>query len=228
MKIKTFCTLVAVVLLQQLNAQDTLRQERVVSLNLTSYLVTQSPRWTAGYTHKVSRRWWAGVEAGYGSFWLSVHGRESDFLTKDYNLFEIRPSVYFDLRPTSKIKHLLSAELFYIHHTDHFVSEWYHDKSESVYYQYDSADFKRVKTGVNLNLNTIYYLGKKLVLWQQIGVGIRNRKVTYNNMVNRQVSQRFNDGEDHFDLFGFDNQIQQEGSYFGFNANLALKMAYIF
>ena len=227
MKINFFYVLILLFAWQQISAQDTLRQNKIVSLNVSSYALTETPRWTFGYTQKISKRWWAGIEAGYGSFWLSVHGRERDFLTKDYNLFELRPSVYYDLRPKSKIKHLLSAELFYIHHTDHFTNEWYYDKS-GTYYEYDSADYKRIKTGVNLNLNTIFYLGKRFVLWQQIGGGIRNRKVSYGNMVDQRVSERFNDGEDHLDLFGFDNHIKKEGSYIGFNFNMSLKLAYIF
>lgn len=226
---KVFCLLIMLFGLQLLKAQDSLRQERIVSLNLTSYLVSHSPRWTAGYTQKVSRRWWAGIDAGYGNSWFAVHGREGDFLTKDYSLFEIRPAVYYDLRPTSKLKHLLSVELFYIHQEDSFHDNWYYDKPGYTAYDYDAADYKRVKTGFNLNLNTIYYFGKRIVLWQQIGGGIRNRKVTYSNIINQKESTYDHSDEiEEGNMFGIDNRIRNEGSDLGFNFNLSFKLAYIF
>lgn len=212
-----------------LQAQDTIQQKQVISLNLLSYVAgIYAPRWTAGYSRKINERWWAGVEAGYGSSWLSVHGREGALITKDYNLFEIRPSIYYDLKGRGKLKHLISAELFYIHHKDHFEDGWYHSKSNGIFYDYDAADYKRIKTGLNLNLNTIYYFGKRLVLWQQIGVGIRNRKASYSNFENRSISERYNDGEDHWNWLSTDNYIKKEGSYIGFNLNLEFKLAYIF
>jgi len=210
-----------------LQAQDSL-QRHIISLNTISYLGSQVPRWTAGYTTKIADRWWAGTEIGYGTFWLSVHGRENDFLTRDYKLIEVRPQIYYDLRARGKLKHLLSAELFYINHTDRLRSDWYYGETAAVYYEYDAARYKRVKTGVNINLNTIYYLGKKFVLWQQIGAGIRNRKVSFSDLDNLRRSERFNDGEEHFGWVGEYNYVREEGSSLRFNFNLELKLAYIF
>lgn len=166
---------------------------------------------------------------GYGSDGSTVtHMGDADILADDYRLFEIRPEIYYDLRPGRKLKHLLSLELFYISHKNRFTNGWYEYKSENAYYEYDAADYKRIKTGLTLNLNTVYYLTPKLVLWQQIGGGVRNRNVTYSSKVNNRLSARFNDGEDHFQMFGEENHIKKEGSYFGFEFNLELKLAYLF
>ncbi len=219
--------LLSVFAIAPLKAQDSL-QHHMISLNTVSYLASQAPRWTAGYATKIGNRWWAGTEIGYGTFWLSVHGRENDHLTRDYKLIEIRPQIFYDLRARGKLKHLLSAELFYINQSDRFRSDWYRDRSTSTYYEYDAARYKRVKTGVNLNLNTVYYLGKNFVLWQQVGVGIRNRKVSYSDLSNLRPSERYNDGEDHFGWFGENNYIREKGSSVGFNFNMELKLAYIF
>lgn len=213
---------------QSVNAQDTLQRNRIVSLSIASYADLYTPRWTLGYTQKISNRWWAGIQMGYGNFWLSVHGRQGDFLTKDYTLFEVRPAIFFDLAPQSRVKVLVSAEGFYINHKDHFGSEWYYDKSNLTYYEYDSADYKRIKTGANLNFNIMFPLGKRFKLWHEIGGGVRNRKVSFDNMINHRISQRYNDDNNHYDMFGIHNFTKNEGSYVGFNFNLGLKLAYAF
>lgn len=125
------------------NAQDTLQQERVslVTVDLFTPVLSFAPRWTAGYIRSINERWLGGIEVGYGTYTTAVKFTDhSDFYTSGYRLFEVRPSLYYNLRPHKKLKHLLSLELFYINHKDNFTTDSYYSRSELRKYRYDSAD----------------------------------------------------------------------------------------
>jgi len=215
---KSLLLLLVLITLYTAHAQKNLQDRKsFVTLSLGS-MVSFAPRFNAGYIHQVSDRWWAGTALGYNAGLY-----ENDYGTPQYRLFEARPELYFDLRPDTRLKHLASFELFYINHTDHFKNGEYTAKADGVEYEYDSADYKRVKTGFNINYNLIYYITPQLVLWQKIGLGLRNRKVTYTNIVNKTESDQWN-------LFDFGDRqfIQKEGPDWNANFNLDLSLAYRF
>ena len=222
------CTCLLSVAMQ---AQDTLQeQKQVVTLSLFSPTFSYAPRYTVGYMRKVAPRWWAGLEAGYGNYGSAFAvARESgsDFITKDYKLFELRPEVYFDLRPSSKLKHLVSAEFFYINHKDHFTNDRYYAPDGYTEYMYDAADYKRIKTGVNLNYSLMFYFTNRFGLLWKTGFGIARRNVKYSNVVNkRQLA--YNGDDDEGNIFGFDGHIEDSGKRTKFNFNLDLKLFYKF
>ncbi|KOS07167.1 hypothetical protein AM493_14795 [Flavobacterium akiainvivens] len=214
-------------------AQDSLQTERksIITFSLLSPTLSLAPRYSVGYVHKLNSRWWAGLEAGYGNDGINIVKEplgDSDVTGSDYRLFELRPELYYDIRNRGKLKHTVSLEVFYINHRDRFITDKYRDKSESRWYEYDAADYKRIKTGFNLNYGVLYYLTPKLMLWQKMGVGLKNRNVKYDNFVNNRPSERYDNDDDHFDLFGMDSHLEKEGNYFGFNFNMELKLAYQF
>jgi len=211
-----------------LKAQDTLQERKsIVTLSLFSPTISYAPRYNIGYMHKVSRRWWAGLEAGYGNygtaFGIGAEGG-SDYITNDYKLFEVRPEIYFDLRPSSKLKHLVSAEFFYINHKDHFTTDRYYAPDGFTQYRYDAADYKRIKTGINLNYSLMFYFTNRFGLLWKTGLGIANRTVKYSNVVNRTLLPNDNDEE----WFGIDSYLEDSGTVNKFNFNQDLKLFYKF
>jgi len=211
-------------------AQDTLQDRKsLVTLSLFSPTISYAPRYNIGYMHKVARRWWAGIEAGYGNygtaFGIGAEGG-SDYITNDYKLFEVRPEIYFDLRPSSKLKHLVSAEFFYINHKDHFTTDRYYAPDGFTEYRYDAADYKRIKTGVNLNYSLMFYFTSRFGLLWKTGLGIANRTVKYSNLVNRTLLA--NNDDDEGNIFGTDGYLEDSGTVNKFNFNQDLKLFYKF
>ena len=211
-------------------AQETPQEEysSIVTLSILSPTISYAPRYNVGYMRKVAQRWWVGLEAGYGNHGSSFGmGKEGDNLTKDYRIFEFRPEVFYSLRNHGKVKHLVSAELFYINHTDHFTTDKYYGKDGYPEYRYDAADYKRIKTGMNINYSVFFYFSQRLGLIWKAGFGIKNRDVTYSNVVNQSVAD--NGGNDErFSWFGEDKFIEQSGSEVNFNFNMDLKLFYKF
>jgi len=228
---KALLLLLLITTICAVQAQDTLQEHNnIITLSLLSPTFSYAPRYNIGYMHKVSRRWWAGIEAGYGNygtaFGIGAEGG-SDYITNDYKLFEVRPEIYFDLRPSSKLKHLVSAEFFYINHKDHFITDRYYAPDGFTEYKYDAADYKRIKTGVNLNYSLMFYFTNRFGLLWKTGLGIANRTVKYRNVVNR--TQLDNNGDDdEGDIFGTDAYLEDSGTVNKFNFNLDLKLFYKF
>ena len=208
-------------------AQDTIKKSKsVISVSILSSTLSQAPRWGVGYTHKVSPRIWAGIEVGYGNKNMVFNGSPGDGNTeKDYQLFEIRPSVYYDLRPSGKLKHLASAELYYIHHTDTYYTDWYHDNDVPMWYRYEQADYKRQKYGLNINYNLVYNLGKHFSLMQTMGIGIKIRDVAYTNVTGKQEDPNHEESDV---FFSTTNYKVETGTAIGFNFNMDLKVLYRF
>ena len=216
--------------LHNLSAQDSIPRKSIITLNVFSPLMSQVPRWDAGYMRNISRRVWLGVELGYGNHDITINdvsGR--DMLNNDYQIFEIRPSVYFDLRPGKKLKHLASFELYFIHHTDTFEDSEYYDTEALRTYKYDAADYKRLKYGFNLNYNLMYNFGSRFALMQTIGIGLKIRDVDFTNFINKVDTDRTDDDEGlGYGLF-FNNYYRtDDGFVTAFNFNLDLKLIYRF
>lgn len=208
-------------------AQDTINKSRsIISLGLLSSTFSQAPRWDIGYIYKINSRIWAGMELGYGNKNMIFNGSSGDDNTeKNYQLFEIRPSVYYDLRPSGKLKHLASVEVYYINHTDTYYTDWYYDTDVPMWYRYEQADYTRHKYGLNVNYNLLYNFGKHFSLMQTIGVGIKIRDVKYTNATGKKEDP-YHEESDVF--FPTTNYIVETGTNVGFNFNLDLKLLYKF
>lgn len=222
--------LFSMLLFQSLAAQDTIQRKSIITLNVFSPLASQAPRWDIGYIRNISKRVWLGVELGYGNYDITINdvsGR--DMLNNDYKIFEIRPSVYYDLRPSGRLKHLVSAELFFINHTDTFERGEYYDTEVLKTYRYDAADYKRLKYGFNLNYNLMYNFGSRFALMQTIGIGLKIRDVDFTNFINKVDTDRTDDDEGlGYGLF-FNNYYRtDDGFVTAFNFNLDLKLIYRF
>jgi hypothetical protein len=208
-------------------AQEKIEREfnSIITFSSFSPIVNYAPRWNLGYIRKIDKRYWLGLELGYGSKDISVNfAEDGGWIKNDYKIYEIKPELYFDLRPNSKLKHLLSVEFQYVNHTDKFNSSWYFDLNDKTYYNYDFADYKRIKYGINVNYNLILNITKNLALMPKIGIGYRKRDVQYSNIVNRIEDEFFE--EEGFvapDVNGF---LRDNGDIGGFNFNLDLRIIY--
>lgn len=213
--------------LQAQENNETSSQGSTLTFNLASPIVNYSPRWNIGYTRAINEKWLIGVELGYGNFDTSINfAIPKNRLKKDYKLWEIRPQLYYILNPNYKAKMYLSAELFYINHTDTFFNDSYSINNDSQNISYDKADYKRIKTGGNLNFGAFVNFSKHIGINPSIGLGVRNRNVSYSNVINARETI-FDDVDDHT-LFYTDNYITDSGNEIGFNFALNLKVYWRF
>lgn len=200
----------------------------MVTVSLFSPLLNYAPRWNVGYIKKINERYWVGIDFGYGNANTAVNfAKSGKWIHDNYQLFEIRPEIYYDLNPKSKLKHLISVEFFYINHKDSFKNSTFLDTNENSNYHYDTADYSRIKSGLNLNYNMIFNIYKNLAFMQKIGFGFKQRNVTYTNIVNKVVAQDPRITES-FILFNNTAFIKDSGIDNGFNFNLELKLIYKF
>jgi hypothetical protein len=212
-------------------AQDSLVPQRksIITLSLFSPVFSYVPRYNVGYMRNVAPRWWVGLEAGYGSYG-AVFGSESDgdeYITKEYRSYQLSPEVYFDLRPSSKLKHLVSAELFYINHKDHYLTSRY-DGADGIEYTFDAADYKRIKTGLNINYSLMFYFSGRFGLLWKTGFGIAHRDVAYSNVLNKTALPGNSGADEEGSWFGTEEYQDQEGAVTKFNFNTDLKLFYRF
>lgn len=198
----------------------------ILTFSTFSPILSYAPRWNLGYIRKIEKRYWVGIEFGYGNKDISINSaEEGDWIKNEYKIFEIKPEIYYDLRPKSKLKHLLSLELQYINHSDKFKNSWYYDLNDNNYYKYDFADYRRIKYGINVNYNLIYNITKNLALMQKVGIGYRKRDVQYSNIVNR-IEDDFFEEPDSFVIPVGNGFLRDNGNIGGFNFNLDLKIIY--
>lgn len=231
-KMKSNFLLISLIILFGSNsfAQENNKEEfnSIITFSTFSQIVNYAPRWNLGYIRKIDKRYWLGLEVGYSNNNISLNfAEEGGWIKNDYKIFEIKPEFYYDLRPQSKLKHLLSLEFQYLNHTDKFNNSWYYDLNDNNYYKYDFADYKRIKYGINLNYNLIYNITKNLALMQKVGIGYRKRIVKYSNIVNR-IEDEFFEEPDAFVIPVGNGFLRDNGNIGGFNFNLDFKIIYKF
>lgn len=189
-------------------------------ITVSSFSPFRDQRYNVGYIRKLSERWWIGTELAYGADGLTpinIGNYEGE-----NRIFEIRPEVFYSLAPQSRVKHFVSAEAFYLNHVGKGVSGNYYERNGD-YYFFSSADYKREKYGVNINYSILLH---RETSWfgfmPKIGFGIRQRNISYRNMIDKMP------GDPPVDGLPFDYQINHEGSNLGFNFNIDMKLIFKF
>ena len=174
------------------------RIEAYITFDMFSAFIFQSPRYTLGYVHPIHRRWLVGIDLGYSNSNLIPHYYQDILIIgNDYRIFEIRPKIYFKLKPSSKFQPYVSGELFYINHKDSYINNTEYlkgeryiriqnggDNSPSQYISYDEAEYFRQKSGINFNIGLFLTLIDNVGMNIDAGIGIRNRNLKYRNVVN--------------------------------------------
>ncbi len=160
------------------------------------------PRYTLGYVTPIHRRWMVGLDAGYGNdHIIATYLKNSNLIGNRYRVFELKPRIYFKLKPSGKSQSYVSLEFFYIKHKDHFINST--DQLREKRYvnlndnqaadrgygnlSYDEADYLRLKTGFNVNAGFFLNLSDNIGVNIDLGLGYRNRYLTYKNLENPSI-----------------------------------------
>lgn len=196
-----------------------------VSLSLSS-LYPRTPRWNVEYVHKINETYWLGLEIGYGSYYsIPFKFKNTDTrlpFCKDYNFFEIHPELYYQIRQKSKNKYFFSIEYFYIKHTDQIKNYWYEEAKIKKQISYASANYKRIKTGFNINFTGEIDITQKVFVQTKIGAGLRFRGITLSDIVLADIDSR-KEG-----IILFSQYLTTEGDCIGINLNFDLRIGYRF
>ncbi len=192
-----------------------LKGKSYITFNLLSPVDQFVPRWRIGYIKSINQKWKAGIEFGYGNKILAFADIDDDN-EDDYQLWEIRPELYYMLNPLKKTQKYISAELFYIHHKDILHYGVYQPKDANGVI-YDQANYFRQKYGMHLNYGYFIHTGKRFGLNVYSGMGFRIRNNNYSNVINPETTDSTMLGEIEF-------YRDYEGVKFGVDFSLGLKL----
>lgn len=183
-----------------ISQEDLTKNERIeayLTFDMFSAFVFENPRYTLGYIHPIHRRWLVGIDIGYSNLnFVPNYHKDKLIIGNDYKIFEIRPKIYFKLKPSSKFQPYISGEFFYINHRDYFINDTEYLKGKRYikienddtlppqYISYDGAEYFRQKTGVNFNIGLFLTLIDNVGMNIDAGIGIRNRNLQYRNVSN--------------------------------------------
>jgi hypothetical protein len=188
-----------------------------LTINLLSSINPIAPRWRIGYIRNINERWKVGIDVGYGNANLIYWD-----LGDNYELWEIRPEFYYFLKTKRKTKKYLSFEPFYTNHKDIFIDSFYNPENAKST-SYDQANYKRQKYGVNFKYGFLFNSRKRLGFNLYSGLGLRIRNNTFSNIINPTIVDL---GPEGGDFFGTDAYKNLEGTNFGLNFVLGIKLYY--
>lgn len=191
------------------NAQH-LNPKSMATFGLINSFLNQ--RWNFGYMHQLNERIWIGTDLGFGSKGTVLPPVE-DVLS--YKSYEVRPAVYYSLRPESKLKHFLGAEFFHI--STEMREDFFHFWDNEEYYWADAATTNRTKTGGNLTYSILLHGDKsRIAFMPKIGVGLRNLQIKYSDAVGLSQSVPPKDG------FPLLSMAPREGTRFNLDFDIKL------
>lgn len=186
-----------------------------VTMNLLAPLIAISPRWRFGYIKNINERWKIGIDLGYGNSSLTFYNNIGD----NYELWEIRPEIYYFLK-SRKTHNYFSIEPFYINHKDVFMdSHYFPEYGEST--RFDQSNYRRQKYGVNFKYGFLFNTKRKIGFNFYTGLGLRIRKNTFSEIINPRIVDL---GPEGGDFFGINGHKHIEGSNFGLNLVLGIKL----
>ncbi|MDP6921874.1 MAG: hypothetical protein QGH06_02765 [Lutibacter sp.] len=196
------------------------KQSSYISLNALTFLNTYNQRWRVGYIQQLKPRWKVGLDVGYGNRALCF-GIYKDNVGKGYQLWEIRPELYYSLGSKGRYEQYLSLELFYIHHKEQISLESYQAK-DGTSIRFDTANYFRQKYGYHLKYGLFRQSKKRLTINMYTGIGLRIR----NNQYSEVLNPRDNVYEATCGWLFTENYKKVEGSALGVNVSLGLKLCY--
>jgi len=206
---------------------DPLSNSSYITFDLFTPVDVYTPRWRVGYIQGINPHWKFGAKLGYGNNALAIASESNvtnEWRGEDYQIWEVRPEVYYILSPTHRVKKYLSAEAFYIHHTDTFLNSLYKPGGdENISIEFDSADFFRQKYGVNFKFGLFIDIIKRFGINVYAGAGFRIRDNEFSNVINPSLVLSDNLDEDIFDI---DDFKENEGTDFGVNLSLGVQFVF--
>lgn len=221
-------------------AQDTLKKHQV-QFSLNSFTISDVPKYSVSYFYTLNQKYKIGATLAYGSnaiiignvgnkTWTEIVGKPQ----QDYQVFEIRPEIQKYFRIHKKTPHFIGLQAQYLHHTDRFDNGVRYNTSDERYFvRAKSGDFTRTKLGLLFvyGMQIHFNDAKSFGMVPKIGVGIKNRYVKYDNLVDPVIAERYNDGETQMFIY-FDDAhsdfYEYSGTVLGFDMNFDLSVFYRF
>lgn len=173
-----------------------------------------APRWRVGYIQHLKSNLKFGVSAGYGHKTINLNFSNRERV--NYELWEVRPEIYFIVNAAAKTFKYFSFEYFYINHENTFVNNRYENKDGQTF-EYAQADYIRIKHGLHLNYGFFLNVGKHLGFNFSVGIGFRFLNKDYLKKINSRPVRGF-----FFE--GIADPYFKEVSNFKFHPSLALKI----
>ncbi len=205
----------------QSNIDNKSSENSYITFNLFSPINNLNPRWRVGYIKPINEKWKIGLDAGYGNRNISLTGLRTK-IGENYQLWEIRPELYYILKPDRKTKNYFSLELFFINHKDVFYDDYFYTENNGAF-SYDKANYFRKKYGFNLKYGFIIYSKKRVGFNVYTGLGLRFRKNTFSNVENPNTAYLGPEGGDMLGIYYYKNT---EGTRFGANFSFGMKLYY--
>lgn len=197
------------------NAQSTTKS--YVAISPLRLLDFHAPRLRAGYIQRVADHWKVGLDLGLGAGTGLLSQRESE----DDFLWEVRPELYYILKPEAKTLKYLSAEFFYIGQSNTLLNDVY-DTEDGMELVYDSADYERQKYGMHLKFGLFLQLGRHWGLNCYGGLGFRRATISFSNVINARENTTRHRGH------GYETIYDAERNDFRPNPTLGVKLFYSF
>lgn len=203
---------------QQSGSNDQVNTSSYITFSPFSILDIHAPRLRTGYTQHLADHWKIGLDLGIGSGlgFFSEH-RESE----NNLLWEVRPEVYYILKPEAKTIKYLSAEFFYIQQTSTLLNNTY-EREDGMNLQYDQADYERQKYGLHLKFGLFLNAGRHWGFNFYGGVGFRLKTTEFTNVLNASEDTSINSRH------GYATIYDTESSDFRPNPSLGVKVYYRF
>jgi hypothetical protein len=220
MKIKHYCLLLLLsfVTIQAQEQTENLKSS-FITFSLTSPVLSYAPRWNIGYFRILNDSFTIGAEAGYGNSDIALNTFNAE-ITSDYQVFEIRPELIYTISRIGRTKRFVSAELYFLQHSDAFTTSRYYDDGKQ--FSYDTADYKRTKYGFNLNYGVMINFTKNFGMIPKFGVGLRFRDINFSNVVGKV--ERLNNGEENHQFPNTEGYIENAGKQLNLNVAFDIKL----
>ncbi len=198
-----------------------------ITADLLAPTASYAPRYEIGYYRHLDDQWIVGAEVGYGNYATTINfAADGKWIEKNYQSFSIAPEIKYILNPARKTRKFISAELFYIYHSDKFSNRSYTNTNFTTTSSYDRADYQRDKFGLNFNYGMIINFSNSVGLIPKIGAGVKVRNVQFSNAENLNVTN-LNDYQvstPHFNS----RHLEVEGVITRFNFNFEIQFFYKF
>ncbi len=186
-----------------------------ITLSPLSLLDFHAPRLRMGYTQHLAEHWKIGLDLGIGGGTGLLSKRESE----DDILWEVRPEVYYILKPESRTIKYLSTEFFYIAQSNTLLNNVY-DREDDMRIRYDRADFERQKYGMHFKFGLFLNTGRHWGFNIYGGIGFRWATIAFSNLVNAEEDATRHRGH------GYETIYDAERSDFRPNPTLGTKIYY--
>jgi hypothetical protein len=182
----------------------------IITTNVLSPISPVLSRLRLGYIQGLSKTVFVGLNAGIG---IDTYKKY-----EDYQLYELRPEIYFVLSKKAKVKHYFSFEYFYVWHHEVMRNSYYNNGSEDVYY--DKTDYERRKYGFHLKWGFFGPITTRLGFNYYVGLG---SATVENNYYNTEILGVYEQGGDKFFMYGGNNKVNRLPSF-----SMGLKLYYVF